>query len=248
MDVPKGELMQLKKVLSLSLGLVVLATLGVLIDTATVGASPRLNPVLAATTASIPVAVTNTPLPVTGTVNVGTLPAVQLAGTPAVTATLSNSSFTVANSVGNPVPVYDVNEAGDNPYFAFGCNSPSGAGGCPVSNSSILLPTVNNSNQPIKQVVLDFVSGSCFTIPGGEISDVHLNVNNPSAGQNSAVFVPINTHSNAAQIFYAYSQQTRIYAQPGATLAIGFSYDTLSGPTPPPAECSMYFNGHFVMQ
>ena len=83
----------LKKSISLALGLVLLATVAVVISTGTVGASPRVNSIAAAPpTPAIPVAVTNTPLPVQGTVNanvsgtvgVSSLPAVQLSGTPTV--------------------------------------------------------------------------------------------------------------------------------------------------------------------
>jgi hypothetical protein len=83
----------LKKSISLALGLVLLATMAVVITTGTVGASPKVNSIAAAPpTPSIPVAVTNTPLPVQGTVNanvsgtvgVSSLPAVQLSGTPTV--------------------------------------------------------------------------------------------------------------------------------------------------------------------
>jgi hypothetical protein len=94
----------LKKILSLSVGLVVLGTLLIVINTGTGSAqSVHLNSMAAATTIpAIPVTVANTPLPVTGTVNtningtptvnVGSLPAVQLSGTPAVS--VSNTAST----------------------------------------------------------------------------------------------------------------------------------------------------------
>ncbi len=84
----------LKKSLSIAFGLLFLAAVAVVITTGTVGASPSLVPIAAAPpTPSIPVNVTNTPLAVTGTVNanigtptvnVNSLPAVQLSGTPTV--------------------------------------------------------------------------------------------------------------------------------------------------------------------
>lgn len=86
---------RIKKALTLCLGLVILATAAALISGANLKAStPPPPPIVAATITSVPVAVTNTPLPVTGsvnigtpTVNVGSLPAVQLSGTPAVSFT-----------------------------------------------------------------------------------------------------------------------------------------------------------------
>jgi hypothetical protein len=83
----------LKKSISLALGLVLLATVAVVITTGTVGASSRMGSIAAAPpTPAIPVSVVNTPLPVQGTVNanvsgtvgVSSLPAVQLSGTPTV--------------------------------------------------------------------------------------------------------------------------------------------------------------------
>ena len=93
----------LKKSISLALGLFVLAAAAVVITAGTVGASPSLVPIAAAPpTPAIPVAVVNTPLPVTGTVNaningtptvnVNSLPAVQLSGTPNVNLATSSTS------------------------------------------------------------------------------------------------------------------------------------------------------------
>jgi len=91
--------MNLKKVLSLSLGLVVLATVAVLTGTGTVGASPHLNSLITSPPPpSVPVSVVNTPLAVTGTVtaNIGTptvnaningTPTVNVASLPPVSAT-----------------------------------------------------------------------------------------------------------------------------------------------------------------
>ena len=93
----------LKKSVSIALGLLVLAAVAVVVTTGTVGASPSLMPIAAAPpTPSIPVAVTNTPLAVSGTVNaningtpsvnVNSLPAVQLSGTPNVNLATSSTS------------------------------------------------------------------------------------------------------------------------------------------------------------
>jgi hypothetical protein len=94
----------LRKILSLSIGLVVLGTLLIVINTGTGSAqSVHLNSMAPMTTIpAIPVTVANTPLPVTGnvnatitgtpTVNVNSLPAVQLSGTPAVSLNTSPTS------------------------------------------------------------------------------------------------------------------------------------------------------------
>jgi hypothetical protein len=105
----------LKKSFSLALGLVVLATTAILITTATVGASPRINPLNAAPPPpSIPVTVVNTPLPVSGTVNANIGAPVAVSSLPAitgnVTATLANSSVTVSNAATSPVLVRNVDD------------------------------------------------------------------------------------------------------------------------------------------
>jgi hypothetical protein len=61
-----------KKVVSPCIALLGLAAVAVIVTTGTVAATPRLNTMAAAPTSpSIPVVVTNTPLPVTGTLSVG---------------------------------------------------------------------------------------------------------------------------------------------------------------------------------
>jgi len=122
--------MNLKKVLSLSLGLVVLATVAVLTGTGTVGASPHLNSLITSPPPpSVPVSVVNTPLAVTGTVtaNIGTptvnaningTPTVNVASLPPVSATLTNSSITVANPATNPVLVQIVDRVPYQQYLS----------------------------------------------------------------------------------------------------------------------------------
>jgi hypothetical protein len=97
--IKRRNMNRLKKALTLSLGLLILATAAALITGANLKASTPPPPIVAATVTSVPVSVTNTPLPVTGsvnigtpTVNVGSLPAVQLSGTPAVTFTNTAST------------------------------------------------------------------------------------------------------------------------------------------------------------
>src|SRR6266700_1926247 len=105
----------LKRSLSLALGLVVLATVAVLITTGTVGASPRVTSINAAPpTPSIPVNVTNTPLAVTGTVNANIGAPIAVSSLPAITgnvnATLTNPSVTVTNGAASPVLVRNVDD------------------------------------------------------------------------------------------------------------------------------------------
>jgi hypothetical protein len=103
----------LKKTISIALGLLVLAGVAVVITTGTVGASPSLMPIAAAPpTPSIPVAVTNTPLSVTGNVSA------TINGTPTVNANLTgtaNVNATIVNPATSPLLVRDI-DAGRSPY------------------------------------------------------------------------------------------------------------------------------------
>lgn len=250
--------MNFKKTLSLSLGLVVLGIGAVLIGTGTVGASPHLNSVIAAPTPpSVPVTVVNPSLAVTGSVNanIGT-PTVNVASLPTVNATLTNSSITVANPNTSPLPVHDVNDPADNPYSATACFSPSGTGGCTTAASTFTVPsTLTPSGQAVKQLVVDFVSGTCYSATGGEVTNLSLLVTPPSGvnyyqTQYAATFVPVQTLSAAGNVSYAYSQQTRTYVLPGSTITFEASYNTqyLGGTAPPPLFCDTNVQGHFVTQ
>jgi len=126
---------QIGKPLSLTLGLLGLATVLVLINTGSVGAQTRhVNIVAAPTLPTVPVTVSNVPLPVqgavnanitngsvpvTGSVSVNSLPAVQLSGTPAVSVTntattpvyvdadrAARNGFNASCFTGNVDPVY----------------------------------------------------------------------------------------------------------------------------------------------
>lgn len=103
----------LKKSISIALGLLLLAGIAVVITTGTVGASPSLASIAAAPpTPAIPVVVTNTPLPVSGTVNAN------ITGTPTVNANLTgtaNVNATIVNPSTNPLWVRDV-DSGRSPF------------------------------------------------------------------------------------------------------------------------------------
>ena len=92
-----------KKIVSLCIALLGLAAVAVVISTGTIAASPRLNTAAAAPpTPSIPVAVTNTPLPVTGTVGIS--------GSPSVSANITNPSLTVSSPATSPLFTEDINK------------------------------------------------------------------------------------------------------------------------------------------
>ena len=90
-----------KRIVSLCIALLGLAAVAITITSGTVNATPRLNAaIVASPTPAIPVTVTNTPLPVTGTV--------AITGNPSVNANITNA-VTVGNSATGPLFVEDVN-------------------------------------------------------------------------------------------------------------------------------------------
>jgi len=215
----------LKKSISL-VGLALLATVAVVITTGTVGATPKVNSIAAAPpTPSIPVAVTNTPLPVQGTVAISNSPNV----------TLSNTSAT-------PLYVRDVDSSPLQPYMMW-CTldafSPPG-GNFP---SCIFNPTPPAG----KRFVIEFISLDLELSSGTK--PVSMNFETEAAGQNSvATFLPV-TFQGSTPYFtfpdhYLAAQQVRLYTDssaPGPVLLnITVSDQNSSG------SVTAYASGHLV--
>jgi hypothetical protein len=157
----------LKKVLSLSAGLIVVGTLAVLLGTGTVGASPRLNSLAAAPpTPAIPVNVTNASLPVSGTVNAnlnGT-PSVNVANPVSVTGSVGitgNPAVTLLNN-GYISPVYVETEA--NPaYFVQ-------EGTCSTSAGTTLSPSANTQTNCTSFTAGGFAATSRLAVQNASLS------------------------------------------------------------------------------
>src|SRR4029077_16677089 len=150
--------MSLKKILPLSLGLVVLATVTALTGTSTVGASPHINSLIASPPPpSVPVNVVNTPL------------AVSISGTPTVNATITgtpnvnvaNTSLTIGNPVSNPVLVSEMADTYNQEYSWLLCqtNDPTNAY-CAQNSTPPTVPSFTADSRPVKRLVIEFVSGS----------------------------------------------------------------------------------------
>jgi hypothetical protein len=138
--------------------------------------------------------------------------------------------------------VRDVDNAANNPFESYVCIS----GGSFLVNCSpglvvVTVPSTTNSGQPVKALVLDYVSGSCAASPGGDIANVELII--PSGGY-AHYFVPVKTVADNTQLDYAFAQETRLDATPGQTLQIGTARRVGSTNY----LCIMQFTGHFVTQ
>ncbi|HEY7615648.1 MAG TPA: hypothetical protein VH744_02520, partial [Terriglobales bacterium] len=181
------------------------------------------NSQLAYAQASLPVRVTNTPLPVQGTVNanitnssvpvsgtvsVSSLPAVQVSGTPSVT---------VTNAESNPVLMRDVDSAANEPFANFLCEGGGSlANFCTGANSdSFVVPATTPSGKTVRRMVIEFVSGFCTATPGTYISYVDLGFDRLLVSGQVHTFAPVNEPTGGAANDYAFSQQTRLYANPG---------------------------------
>jgi hypothetical protein len=242
----------LKKSLSVALGLVVLATTALLITTGTVGAqSSHLNLFAAPPPPSVPVTVVNTPLQVTGTVNanigiptvnVNSLPGVQLTGTSSVNVT--NPSLTIGNPASNPVLVSDVADSVNQEYFNNLCqtNDPTNAY-CAQNSVLPVVPSFTADSHPVKQLVIDFVSGNCIATPGDDIMDV--SVNTPGVSGESYFVVPVKIFSNASGSSWSFAQMTKIFAYPGSQIALVSHSNQLNGSY---ENCGATINGHLVTQ
>lgn len=246
--------MNLKKILSLSLALVVLATVAVLTGTGTVGASPHINSVIAAPPpASIAVNVTNTPLPVTGsvsasitnaalpvtgTVAVSSLPAVTLSGTSAVS--LSNNQFT-------PVVVEPDAAATVNPYGSVcAFNGPISAFQGGANDCTSFMPVAQGT-----RLVIEQLSFSARVPSGTVVSNAYFGVNEGVGGTVPDEFLVFTkVASDSISDYYAASTPVRAYATfapayPLGGLSCGIATTLVSTATTP-FQLTCTIGGHTV--
>lgn len=233
--------MSFKKILSLSLGLLVLATVAVLITTGTVGAqSLRLNPIAAAPpTPSLPVTVVNTPLPVTGTVNanIGT-PSVNINGTPTVNANVTTSPT---------APLYVDTDRPERNGFNASCYTP--AVDDVYGQASCTLFQVPAG----REMVIESVACNAFLVTGNIPGQADIVTANVSAGplpDPGEVLFPIalsKTGSQNGLDLYQIMTPFKIYASSPAdgAISIGIFYRTNPSSSYPQAlSCSVA--GHIV--
>ena len=130
------------------------------------------------------------------------------------------------------------------------------SGACSASSAqpnlpaSFVVPSVTNTGQPVKQVVIEFVSGTCVgtgrstfveivSRPGGSLA-------NPDTGDNfSRNPFPLAVAQflqapgiNGAQ---AFAQAARMYFNPGDTVSMSFDFVAAGA-----LVCRAQLNGHFV--
>lgn len=207
---------------------------------------------------SLPVKVTNTPLPVQGSVNaavtgnvnatiVGT-PSVNVLSAPPVNVTFPSSigvsgNVSVVNPANNGSNVPLVTRDSDNSArnnFQGSISSVSNCGLPALPCTGLVVPSATAGGQPLEALVIEYVSATCNTA-----QIVFLN-NYPSG------VVPFSTQDNTSALFShqfaaipaggktVFSQQTRLYAAPSSTIAA----ETQTGAN----DCVVNISGYLVTQ
>ena len=171
-------------------------------------------------------------------------------GVPAVAqGALKPLAALIVNDVNNPVPVSvtgqltssltplfvrNVNEPADEPLQTELC-FPPGSTHCTSQgvSSGFTVPTVASSGRPVRRMVVEYVSGTCFGGLQFFEAQVHSVVNGGDVVRHHVVPVP----GEAGWLNIA--QPVRIYADPGTLVRI-------SGTTNGLGACGLAVSGHLV--
>jgi hypothetical protein len=160
----------------------------------------------------------------------------------------------VANTATNPVLNRDIDRADSEPFATTLCYGSGGFYPCYLGQempSEFSVPATTSDGSAVKELVIDYADGNCYTTAGGTLLDVDLattvSENTVNSVGSSYHFFPLQqnpniTASNQGHIF-SWSTPTRIFADPGTTvlLIINSNIDTNFG-------CSMNLTGHLAKQ
>lgn len=190
---------------------------------------------------TIPVAVENTPtvnvgrLPaITGSVsitgqpvsvNVNTLPAVQLA--PGTTVGVTGGNFSFSNTADTPIFVRDKDNAALMPFQTTLCNN------CIPSGNTFTVPTG-------RRAVIEYTSSSCAAIVAGIQISVTLNLATTVGGVEAIYRLNPGLPDSFGR--FIANQQARIYADENTSIA----FDGIITPAGAPAVCTMVLSGYLV--
>jgi hypothetical protein len=197
---------------------------------------------------STAVTVTNTPLPVQGTVNANitnaTVPVagtVNVASLPAVTL---NSGATVGINSGASAPVYVEPDA----FAAINAFNNRMAGGASLNNVQF---SENNCTNILAvpngyRLVLESVSLTAQVPAGTVVPYAYFGVDmGPVTGVLPVTYmVPVKSTSTASSDYYVATSTARGYFSAGALLGVGLTANATNGLTPFRLECN--FSGHLV--
>jgi len=166
------------------------------------------------------------------------------------------TSVQVINPESDPALTRDVENPANRPFAKTLCLTDI-SGACdagqtqPELPSEFVVPSLMNTGEPVKQLVIEFVSGTC--IGSGRSTFVEIasqpsgGFDNPDTGDNFtrnrfplavAQFLQA-PGVNGAQ---AFAQSARIYLEPDVTVRISFDIVAAGG-----IVCKAQLNGHFVV-
>ena len=151
--------------------------------------------------------ITNTTVPVSGTVAVSSLPAVTLGGTPTVNAHVTDSTPLSVQEVFNPAAL---------PFNMKLCDSNFGECSPSLTNTFTVPTTVGGIS--VKRLVIEYVSASCSVTPSdGAVLEFSVSVNVGSGGPvyDFTPFTVLTTSSGSTFRYQSVAGVTRIYANPG---------------------------------
>jgi hypothetical protein len=159
---------------------------------------------------------------------------------PKATRGIAAALVQVTNTSANPVPTVAADSPANFPFAAPICfQIPLTCGGA----QSFIVPTTTSTGLPVKRLVIENVSGTCFLSPG--VSAFVLMLSAPIAGSNSPLpfafpLVPASP-SNSPGAFVVGGSTVRIYTDPGDTVSVGWDGAVPSGDV---ALCSLVVEGH----
>ena len=238
-----------------------LLTLGIGVVAVVVSSFPR-HTAAAATDPSLPVKVTNTPLPVTGSVNaavtgtvnanvtntpsvnVSSLPAVQLAA--GTTVGVTGGTVSLTNTATTPIFTRGVDNPANQPFAQTLCFS-SASGGCNAAPGSFTVPTVTGTpSAAVQRLVIEYYSAQCQF---ANAADGGLNLEVITAGSDNFYYIgPLSLDTSVPGVSqpnpYKYNQQARIYADPGTNVYL----NTGSGVGPGSITCTVTVSGYLSLK
>lgn len=113
------------------------------------------------------------------------------------------------------------------------------------AGGSLAVPTTTPDGRAVKRLVIEFVSGHCSSQPGTVLFQVSVGtqlIQGNATYTTGYFFIPTQTFDDGGARQYAFTQQTRLYADPGTSILPGF------GSSGAFYSCDLTFSGYFVTQ
>ena len=143
-----------------------------------------------------------------------------------------------STTISGTVSVRDVDNPARQPFHLTLCNSTAAGGAslpsCFGSPNSVIV--ANGA-----RLVIEYVSAECFA---SNVSSFRVSLRTSVGGTAATHYMHFNPDPLDARVF-DHSQQTRIYADAGTTLGLGFSAGTV-GADPSSLRCDVTLSGYSI--